>query len=208
MQQLRLALVSPASKMSPCCSAAKWFKPLNNWSHPMLNTQLAASNKANFEALMGLTAKTFEGIEQLTVLNLQAAKSGLEQAKETGVAVLSAQDAQSLLALQTGLLQPAAENAAAYGKQVYRIVANIKADIEKVAAEQAAAAQVSFGALIEAAGKNAPAGSSDGIALIKSTMATANNAFESLRKASVQAVETAEANYASVTKGASKAKRR
>jgi len=174
----------------------------------MLNTQLAATNKANFEALMGLTAKAFGGVEQLTVLNLQAAKGGLEQAQETGMAVLSARDAQSLLALQAGLLQPATDKAAAYGKQVYRIVADIKDDFEKVAAEQAASAQASLGALIEAAGKNAPAGSSDGIALIKSAMATANSAFESLRNAGLQAVETAEANYASVTKGASKAKRR
>jgi len=174
----------------------------------MLNTQLAATNKANFEALMGLTAKAFEGVEQLTLLNLQAAKSTVDEVKETGVAALSARDAQTLLALQAGVMQPAAEKAAAYGKQVYRIVADIKADFEKVAAEQAAGAQVSFGALIEAAGKNAPAGSSDGIALIKSAMATANTAFESLRNAGLQAVETAEANYASVTKGASKAKRR
>jgi phasin family protein len=174
----------------------------------MLNTQLAATNLANFEVLMGLTGKTFEGIEQLTALNLQIAKDGLDEVKEAAVAVLSARDAQSLLALQAGLLQPAAEKAAAYGKQVYRIVADVKAGVEKVTAEQTAAAQASFGALIEAAGKNAPGGSSDGIALIKSAMATANSAFESLRNAGLQAVETAEANYASVTKAASKAKRR
>jgi phasin family protein len=174
----------------------------------MLNTELAATNKANFEALMGLTAKAFEGVERFALLNLQATKVGLDQVKETAVAVLSARDAQTLLALQAGVLEPAAEKAAAYGKQVYRIVVDIKADFEKVAAEQAAAAQVSFGALIEAAGKNGPAGSSDGIALIKSAMATANSAYESLRNAGLQAVETTEANYASVTKAASKAKRR
>jgi len=173
----------------------------------MLNTQLAATHQANFEALMSLAAKAFEGVEQLTALNLQAAKGSLDQVKETGVSVLSARDPQTLIALQASLMQPAAEQAAAYGKQVYRIVADIKADFEKAGAEQAAAAQASFGALIEAAGKHAPAGSSDGIALIKSTMATANTAFESLRRASLQAVETAEAKYASATKGAGKAKR-
>ena len=78
----------------------------------MLNTQLAATNQANFEAVMALTAKAFEGVEQLTALNLQAAKGGLDQVKETGVAVLSARDAQTLLALQAGLPQPVAEMAA------------------------------------------------------------------------------------------------
>jgi phasin family protein len=178
----------------------------------MLNTeQFAATNKANFEVLMGLTSKAFEGVEQLTALNLQVVKAGLDEATETGLAAISAKDPQSLLALQAGLLQPAAEKATAYGKQVYGIVAGIKADVEKVAGAQAAAAQNSFAALIEAAGKNAPEGSGSGIALFKSAMATANNAFDSLQKAGRQAAETAEANYAAVTgsvvKAAGKAKR-
>jgi phasin family protein len=193
--------------MLQCSKRSFKPKPIRT-EHPMLNTQLAATNQANFEAFMALTAKAFDGVEQLTAINLQVAKGSLEQVKETGVAVLSARDAQSLLALQGSLMQPAAEQAAAYGKQVYRILADIKAGFEKVGAEQTAEAQATFGALIEAAGKNAPAGSSDGIALIKSTMATANSAFESLRKAGIEAVETAEASYASVTKGASKSKRR
>ena len=145
----------------------------------MLNTeQFAATNKANFEALMGLSAKAFEGVEQLTALNLQVVKAGLEEATETGLAALSAQDPQTLLALQAGLLQPAADKATAYGKQVYGIVAGVTAEAEKLAGEQAAVAQSAFVTLIEAAGKNAPEGSSSGIALFKSAMATANNAFE------------------------------
>jgi phasin family protein len=178
----------------------------------MLNTeQFAATHKANFETLMGMTAKAFEGVEQLTALNMQVVKASLDEATETGLAALSAKDPQSLFALQATLLQPSTEKATAYGKQVSAIVAGIKADVEKVAGQQAAAAQSSFTALIEAAGKNAPAGSGNGIELFKSAMATANNAFDSLQKAGRQATETAEANYAAVTgsmaKATSKAKR-
>ena len=178
----------------------------------MLNTeQFAATNKANFETLMGMTAKAFEGVEQLTALNMQVVKASLDEATETGLAALSAKDPQALFALQATLLQPSTEKATAYGKQVSAIVAGIKADVEKVAGQQAAAAQSSFTALIEAAGKNAPAGSGNGIELFKSAMATANNAYDSLQKAGRQATETAEANYAAVTgsmaKATSKAKR-
>ena len=178
----------------------------------MLNTeQFAATNKANFETLMGMTAKAFEGVEQLTALNMQVVKASLDEATESGLAALSAKDPQALFALQATLLQPSTEKATAYGKQVTAIVAGIKADIEKVAGQQAAAAQSSFTALIEAAGKNAPAGSGNGIELFKSAMATANNAFDGLQKAGRQAAETAEANYAAVTgsiaKATSKAKR-
>jgi len=179
----------------------------------MLNTeQFAATNKANFEVMMGLTAKAFEGVEQLAALNLQVVKASLDEVTETGLAALSAKDPQSLLQLQADLLQPSAEKATAYGKQVYGIVSGITSGFEKVAGEQATAAQRSFVALVESAGKNAPEGSSSGIALFKSAMATANNAFDGLQKAGRQAAETAEANYAAVTgsvvKAAGKAKRR
>jgi len=178
----------------------------------MLNTeQFAATNKANLDVLLNITAKAFEGIEQLTALNLQAVKAGFGQVAETSMAALSAKDPQSLLALQTELLQPAAEKAAAYGRQVYDIVSATKAEVEKAAAEQAAAAQQSFVSAFEAATKNAPEGSSSGIALFKSAMATANNAFDGMQKASRQATEAAEANYTAVTgsvvKAAGKGKR-
>ena len=176
----------------------------------MLNTeQFAATNKANFEVLMGLTAKAFEGVEQLTALNLQVVKAGLGEATETGLAALSAKDPESLLELQARLVQPAAEKATAYGKKVYAIAASINADVEKVVGEQAAAAQSAFVSLVEAAGKNAPEGSSNGIALFKSALASATSAFDGLQEAGRQAVA---ANYAavngSVVKAAGKAKRR
>ncbi len=178
----------------------------------MLNTeQFAATNKANYEVLMGLTTKAFEGVEQLVALNMQVVKASLDDATETGLAALSAKDPQALLALQATLLQPNAEKASAYGKQVYGIVTSLKADVEKVAGQQAAAAQSSFTALIEAASKNAPAGSGNGIDLLKQAMATATNAFDGMQKAGRQAAETAEANFAAVTgsivKATGKAKR-
>jgi len=178
----------------------------------MLNTeQFAATNKANLDVLLGITTKAFEGVEQLSALNLQVVKTSLDQAAEASLAALSVKDPQSLLALQAGMLQPAAEKAAAYGRQVYDIVATTKAEVEKVAAEQAAGVQNSFIAAIDAATKNAPEGSSSGIAFFKSAMTAANNAFDGLQKATRQATDAAEANYTAVTgsvvKAAGKAKR-
>jgi len=174
----------------------------------MLNTQpFAATNKAHFEALMGLAAKAFDGVEQITALNLQIVKAGLGDATETGRAVLSAQGPQALFVLQAGLLQPAAEKAGAYGQQIYGIVAGVKAEVEKLVAEQTAAAQAAFIAALEAAGQNAPEGTGYGIELFKSAIATANNAFDGLQKAGRQATEAAQANVAAVSRSAVKARR-
>ncbi|HEV8690680.1 MAG TPA: TIGR01841 family phasin [Ideonella sp.] len=178
----------------------------------MLNTtDFAAAQQANLDVLLGLGAKAFEGVEQLTALNLQAAKASLSDVAEASQAVLSAKDPQSLLSLQAGLVQGAAEKSAAYGKQVYDIATAGKAEFDKFAAEQVAGLQASFVAAVDSATKNAPEGTSSGVALLKSAVATANSAFDSLQKATRQATDAAEANFtavtSSVTKPAAKAKR-
>ena len=100
----------------------------------MLTTeQILAAQKANVETLFGLTNKAFEGVEKLVELNLQVAKAAMGEAAETTQAALSVKDAQELLALQAGLLQPAAEKAAAYSRHVYDIAAATNAEVAKVA---------------------------------------------------------------------------
>jgi len=178
----------------------------------MLNTtEFTAAQQANLDALVWLGSKAFEGVEQLTTLNLETAKASLGEAAAASQAALSAKDPQSLMSLQAGLVQGAAEKSAAYGKQVYDIAVASKSEFDKAAAEHLAELQASFVAAVDNATKNAPEGASSGMALFKSAIATANNTFDSLQKATRQATEAAEANFtavtASVTKPAAKAKR-
>lgn len=171
----------------------------------MTPEQLLASHKANVETLFGLTHKAFEGVEKLVELNLQVARTALAESADTTRAVLSVKDAQELLALQAGLLQPSAEKAAAYSRHVYDITAATNAEVAKVAEEQMADMQRKFMTLVDSAVKNAPAGSENAVALVKSAVAAANNAYESVHKAAKQAAEVAEANFQAVTSTAVKA---
>lgn len=178
----------------------------------MLNTApFAAAQKAQLDVLLGLSAKAFEGVEQITALNMQAIKSGIEEAAETSVAVLALKDPQAVFAFHASLMQPAAEKAAAYGRKVGEIVSATKAEVDKVVAEQSAGAQKSFLDALEAATQNAPEGTAGGLALFKSALSAANDAFDGIQKATRQAAEAAEANYTAVTgsvvKAAAKAKR-
>ena len=93
------------------------------------NEQYLAAQKASLETLFGLTAKAFEGVEKLVELNLQVAKTAMTEAASTSKAALSVKDAQELMALQAGLLQPAAEKAAAYGRHLYDIAASTNAEV-------------------------------------------------------------------------------
>jgi phasin family protein len=171
----------------------------------MTAEQFVAAHKANVETLFGLTTKAFEGVEKLVELNLQVAKAAMGEAAETTKAALSVKDAQELMALQAGLLQPAAEKAAAYSRHLYDIAAATSAEVSKVAEETAADAQKKFMGLVDTAVKNAPAGSENAVALVKSAVAAANNAYESVQKAAKQAADVAEANFQAVTSTAAKA---
>ncbi|MBP6850086.1 MAG: phasin family protein [Rhodoferax sp.] len=164
--------------------------------------QVMASHKANIETLMGLTSKAFEGVEKIVELNLTASKAALSESTEYAKAVLSVKDAQELLTLQSGLMQPLAEKTAAYSRHLYDIASGSSAEFGKAVEEQAADAQKKFMGLVDTAAKNAPAGSETAVAVMKSAVAAATNALESVQKAVKQATEVAESNFNTVAANA------
>ena len=164
--------------------------------------QLVASQKANMETLYGLTTKAFEGVEKLVELNLQATKAALAESQAHANAMLSVKDAQELIALQAGLFQPLAEKAAAYSRHLYDIASGTGAEFSKAFESKVAEGQAQFAALVDNAAKNAPAGSETAVAMMKSAVAAANNAFESVQKAVKQASDVAEANFNAVATSA------
>jgi hypothetical protein len=118
---------------------------------------------------------------------------------------LSVKDPQELVALQQSLLQPTGEKVAEYSRSAYEIAASTNAEVSRVVEAQFAEAQAKFMALVDTAVKNAPAGTENVVALIKSQVAAANNAIETAQKAAKQAVEVAEANFQAAAKTASRA---
>jgi len=167
--------------------------------------QVTSSNQATAETLLGLTSKAFAGVEKVIELNMQVAKATFGEVVDTTRAALSVKDAQELLALQAGVLQPAAEKAAAYSRQLYDIATTTGAEVRTVAEATAADVQAKFGALVDTAVKNAPAGTENAVALVKSAVAAANNAFENAQKAAKQAADVAEANFQAAAATAVKA---
>jgi len=167
--------------------------------------QVLSAQKSNVEILFGLSAKTFEGVEKLVELNLQTAKAAMGEVAEAARAALSVKDAQELLALQAGLMQPVAEKAAAYSRHVYEIAAATNAEVAKVAEATASDAQAKFLSVVDTAVKNAPAGSENVVALVKSAVAAATNAYDGVQKAAKQATDVAEANFQALSSTAVRA---
>ena len=164
--------------------------------------QVIASQKATVETLFGLTNKAFAGVEKLVELNVQASKAALAETANQTQALMGVKDAQELLALQAGLVQPLAEKTAAYSRHLYDIASGTGGEFTKAFEAQAAAAQKQFATLVDSAASNAPAGSEQAVAMMKGAVTAANSAFESVQKAVKQATDMAESNLASVTQSA------
>jgi len=164
--------------------------------------QVMASHKANIETLVGLTSKAFEGVEKIVELNMTASKAALAEAGDHAKAVLSVKDAQELLTLQSSLMQPLAEKTAAYNRHLYDIASGSTAEFTRAIEEQSAESKRKFMGLVDTAAKNAPAGSETAVAMMKSAVAAANNALESVQKAVKQATDVAETNFNTVANSA------
>jgi len=168
------------------------------------NEQFAAAQKAQLATLMGLTATGIEATEKLFALNIDTAKAALAEAQAKAESAFSAKDVQSFFALQADALQPSADKAGAYGRKLYDILAGVQAEVSKVSEAGTADAQKKFVALVEAAAKNAPAGSENAVSFAKAAVSAANDAFDNLQKATKQAVAAAEANVTTLSAVVSK----
>jgi phasin family protein len=169
--------------------------------------QITAAQKANLDTLFGLTNKAFEGFEKLVQLNLEVVKSTLAETQDNAQKALSVKDPQELLALQASPMQPFAEKVLSYGRRVYEIASSTQAEFAKVAEAQYEAQSRRVQTLVDDIAKSAPTGSEAAVAVMQSAIAAANSAYETVHKATQQAVEIAESNLDTVVTAASKAAR-
>jgi phasin family protein len=161
--------------------------------------QFAAANKAAVESLLTLANTALASAERVAALNLNTARSVLEDG------VSNTKDVQEAISVQAGLAQPNVEKAVAYSRSVYEISAQTQEEFAKVLESQFSEFQKSVAGLLDKAAKSAPAGSDVAVAAVKSAIAAANSAFDSMNKAAKQVAEIAEANVAAATNATVKA---
>src|SRR4051812_2260347 len=165
--------------------------------------QFSAATKTQFEAqlaiLTALTSKTFESVEKVIDLNLNVAKASFEESTANAQQLLAAKDAQEFFSLSTAQAQPNAEKALAYGRHLAGIASSVQAEFTKAAEAHIAETSRKVVALVEEVSKNAPAGSENAIAFLKSAIGNANAGYEQLSKTTKQAVEAIEGNINNAT---------
>jgi phasin family protein len=165
----------------------------------------ANANKSSIEATLNLANTYFASAERYAALNLNTARTLLEESVANTKALLGAKDIQEVVSLQAAFTQPAIDKAVAYSRTVYEIATQTKDELSKVVEAQFAEAQSGATKMLDTAFKNAPAGSDVAIATIKSAISAANSAYDNLAKTTKQVTEMAEANVAAAANATVKA---
>lgn len=154
--------------------------------------------KANIESQLAifttLTSKAFESMEKVVDLNLNVAKASLEDTSIAAKQLLAAKDPQEFFTLTAAQAQPTAAKAIAYGRHLAGIATSTQAELTRAAEEQIAETGRKVSALVDDVSKNAPAGSENVIAIVKSAIGNANAGYEQFSRTTKQAVEVMEAN--------------
>lgn len=166
--------------------------------------QLVQMNKAGFELAQTAALASMGGFEKFTALNIQAARTSLEESTEMVKTLLEVKDVKSLSDLSATSLQPAADKYASYAKHCYEIAQETGSELARLFEKQVADGNKQLFAALDALSRSAPAGSEGMVTLVKSAVSAANTAFDQVSRATKQAVEMTEANLAAATKGAAR----
>ncbi len=162
--------------------------------------QFAAANKATVDSLLAVANTALASAERIAALNLNTARSALEDTASGVQTVLTAKDPQAAFAAQKSLAQPAVDKAVAYGQSVYEITSQTQQELAKMVEAQFGEFQKSVTKMVDLAAKSAPAGSEGAVAAIQSAVAAANSAFGNMNAVAKQFADATQANIAAMTK--------
>lgn len=171
--------------------------------------QLSNATKTLFEnqfaTFSALTGNVVESVEKIVALNIAAVKASTEESSAVAKQLLTAKDPQEFLNLVTAQAKLNAEKMQSYGRHLTEIAASTKAEFSKAVEAQITETKDKVTALVSDVAKNAPAGSENAVAMLKSAIDSASAGYEQLSKTTKQAVETVEANVAKASEQFSQA---
>jgi phasin family protein len=167
--------------------------------------QFAAANKAAVDSLLSVANTALASAERIATLNLETARSVLEDSVSGAKALMGAKDPKEALSIQASLAQPSVEKAVAYSKSVYEISTETQEELAKMVEAQFGDFQKTVSDMLEKAAKSAPAGSDVAVAAVQSAIAAANSAFDNFRKTAKQMGDLAQSNVAAATSATTKA---
>ena len=167
--------------------------------------QISAAKKANLETLAQLSRKTFDGVEKLMELNLQVAKTLMQENVEHIQDSSKAKDIKDYFAMQASFIQPLTEKAISYSRHFYNIANETQTELTEVSKSDMQNRAENIQKMMADMTVNIPGSSDAMVNLIKQAVANANATFESTQKAVKQAIDMSNHQTQAATESALKA---
>jgi phasin family protein len=168
-------------------------------------SQFLELQKVHVEAMNSVGRALIAAAERLASLNVAATRSAIDSATEAAQSLSSVKDPKELVALSGASAQPSVEKLVNYTRELVGIANGVNSEISKVVEQQIADSNKRVAELLDYASKNAPAGSEQALAMLRSAVAAGNTAFDTVSKVSRQAADWAETNFATAAKAAASA---
>jgi phasin family protein len=167
--------------------------------------QFRANYQAGVAAFFALTKPVVEGVQAVIDLNVQASKAAIAESEATLKGALESGNPADFLTQQFGASQQAAAKAMSYGRHLVDIATTTQNEWIQAAQAQSGENEQRFKAFSEGLTQNAPVGAEPFVAAMNSTFAAVNNAAETLRGVTRQAIETAQSGFQNVVASAQEA---
>ena len=160
--------------------------------------QFTNATKASFDgqitAITAFAQKAFASVEKVVALNMTVAKESFAESTAVAQQLMTAKGPQEFIALTTANAKPSADKVVAYGRELASIAAAAQSDFSREAELQITETRNKIAALVDDVSKNAPAGSEQVVAMVKTAMTNANAGYDQFSKTAKQAADTIEAN--------------
>lgn len=167
--------------------------------------QFRANYQAGVAAFFALTKPVVEGVQAVIDLNVQASKAAIAESEATLKGALETGNPAEFLTQQIGASQQVAAKAMSYGRHLVDIATTTQNELIQAAQAQSGENEQRFKAFSEGLAQNAPVGAESFVAAMNSTFAAVNNAAETLRGVTRQAIETAQSGFQNVVASAREA---
>lgn len=131
-------------------------------------------------------AKTIEGFRRLAELNMQTARTSLEQSTEQIRALLETRDTETLTALVTSFAMLPPEKFGAYANAVYTIAQETGVDIGALVEQQITRSNAQLAEAVETLARSAPGGAGGAVDFIARSMDAARATYEQMQQAAAQ----------------------
>ncbi|RQR23608.1 phasin [Burkholderia sp. Bp9143] len=161
--------------------------------------KLAADYQSGVAAWFAIARPAIHGFEAVVELNVQAAKTALEEYEDKLKNAFNPSNPAAGFAQQFAAPQEAAGKAVAYGRHLFDIAVSTQAEWAKVAQVQYEQNDKRVKDVLGELTKHAPAGTAPVVAALNSALSAATAAADSVRAATGQAIEAAQSGFDAVS---------